>query len=57
MWHTLALLDEAPIERLRRSLLRARSADFTESEQAVLEDALATLKRARSRRSRSRRRT
>src|SRR6267378_3002029 len=24
VWHTLVLLDEAPIERLRRSLLRAR---------------------------------
>jgi len=28
VWHTLVLLDEAPIERLRRSLLRARSADI-----------------------------
>ncbi|HKQ98603.1 MAG TPA: hypothetical protein VJV75_12070 [Candidatus Polarisedimenticolia bacterium] len=28
VWHTLALLDEPPIERLRRSLLRARSADI-----------------------------
>jgi 8-oxo-dGTP pyrophosphatase MutT (NUDIX family) len=28
VWHTLALLDEPPIERLRRSLLRARSADL-----------------------------
>lgn len=28
VWHTLVLLDEAPIERLRRSLLRARSADL-----------------------------
>jgi transcriptional regulator with XRE-family HTH domain len=26
VWHTLVLLDEAPIERLRRSLLRARTA-------------------------------
>ena len=28
VWHTLALLDESPIERLRRSLLRARSVDL-----------------------------
>lgn len=28
VWHTLALLDEPPIERLRRSLLRGRSADI-----------------------------
>lgn len=28
VWHTLALLDEPPIERLRRSLLRARTADL-----------------------------
>ena len=28
VWHTLALLDEPPIERLRRSLLRARRADL-----------------------------
>jgi transcriptional regulator with XRE-family HTH domain len=25
VWHTLVLLDEAPIDRLRRSLLRART--------------------------------
>ena len=25
VWHTLVLLDETPIERLRRSLLRART--------------------------------
>ena len=28
VWHTLVLLDEPPIERLRRSLLRARTADL-----------------------------
>jgi len=28
VWHTLVLLDEAPIERLRRSLLRARTVDL-----------------------------
>ena len=28
VWHTLVLLDETPIERLRRSLLRARTADL-----------------------------
>ena len=28
VWHTLVLLDETPIERLRRSLLRARIADL-----------------------------
>jgi transcriptional regulator with XRE-family HTH domain len=28
VWHTLVLLDEAPIERLRRSLLRGRTADL-----------------------------
>lgn len=28
VWHTLALLDEPPIDRLRRSLLRARSAEI-----------------------------
>ena len=28
VWHTLVLLDETPIERLRRSLLRARATDL-----------------------------
>lgn len=28
VWHTLALLDEPPLERLRRSLLRGRIADL-----------------------------
>jgi transcriptional regulator with XRE-family HTH domain len=28
VWHTLVLLDEPPVERLRRSLLRARTADL-----------------------------
>jgi transcriptional regulator with XRE-family HTH domain len=28
VWHTLVLLDETPVERLRRSLLRAATADL-----------------------------
>ncbi len=28
VWHTLVLLDETPVERLQRSLLRARTADL-----------------------------
>ncbi len=28
IWHTLAVLDDPPIERLRRSLLRGRSRDI-----------------------------
>jgi hypothetical protein len=28
VWHTLLLLEEPPIERLRRGLLRARTFDF-----------------------------
>ena len=28
IWHTLVLLDEPPVERLRRSLLRGRAADL-----------------------------
>ena len=28
VWHTLALLEETPVERLRRSLLRGRAVDL-----------------------------
>ena len=28
VWHTLVLLEEAPVERLRRSLLRGRAVDL-----------------------------
>jgi transcriptional regulator with XRE-family HTH domain len=28
VWHTLVLLDESPVERLRRSLLRGRAIDL-----------------------------
>jgi transcriptional regulator with XRE-family HTH domain len=28
VWHTLVLLEEAPVDRLRRSLLRGRAADL-----------------------------
>src|SRR5258706_14304953 len=28
VWHTLVLLDESPVERLRRSLLRGRTHDL-----------------------------
>jgi hypothetical protein len=28
VWHTLAVLDDSPVERLRRSLLRGRARDL-----------------------------
>jgi len=49
VWHTLVLLDELPIERLRRSLLRGRALDTHRTGTDVSAPARATARRVHDR--------